>query len=157
MHLDISLRKHPFLLALRRWGRFAGYLDMVPRSSTPGGFAYIWQSKWVGIISIKTERTQIHFLSDVLIAFASLDRGRYTRGILLPEHAQGAKLLRVYQRFHGYTSSSGAEFPPRKMLHDTEEGFCSGPCSRLILHVSVHTRERFQVRSICPGSLLPNI
>ena len=26
-----------------------------------------------------------------------------------------------------------------------------------ILHVSVHTRERFQVRSICPGSLLPNI
>ena len=33
-------------------------------------------------------------------------------------HAPGAKLLRVYQRFHGYTSSSGAEFPPRKMLHD---------------------------------------
>ena len=33
-------------------------------------------------------------------------------------HAAGAKLLRVYQRFHGYTSSSGAEFPPRKMLHD---------------------------------------
>ena len=25
------------------------------------------------------------------------------------------------------------------------------------LHVSVHTKERFQVRSICPGSLLPNI
>ena len=33
-------------------------------------------------------------------------------------HAAGAKLLRVYQRSHGYTSSSGAEFPPRKMLHD---------------------------------------
>ena len=48
-------------------------LDMVPRNSTPGGFAYIWQSKWVGIISIKTEREQIHFLSDVLIAVASLD------------------------------------------------------------------------------------
>ena len=46
---------------------------MVPRNSTPGGFAYIWQSKWVGIIAIKTERTQIHFLSDVLIAVASLD------------------------------------------------------------------------------------
>ena len=45
-------------------------------------------------------------------------KGRYTRGILLPRHAPGAKLLRVYQRFHGYTSSSGAEFPPRKMLHD---------------------------------------
>ena len=27
-------------------------------------------------------------------------------------------LLRVYERFHGYNSSSGAEFPPRKMLHD---------------------------------------
>ena len=49
------------------------YLDMVPRNSTPGGFAYIWQSKWVGIIAIKTERTQIHFLSDILIAVASLD------------------------------------------------------------------------------------
>ena len=30
-------------------------------------------SKWVGIIAIKTERTQIHFLSDVLVAVASLD------------------------------------------------------------------------------------
>ena len=31
------------------------------------------QSKWVEIIAIKTERTQIHFLSDVLVAVASLD------------------------------------------------------------------------------------
>ena len=45
----------------------------MPRNSAPGGFAYIWQSKWVGIIAIKNERTQIHFLSDVLIAVASLD------------------------------------------------------------------------------------
>ena len=37
---------------------------MVPKNSIPGGFAYI---------AIKTERTQIHFLSDVLIAVASLD------------------------------------------------------------------------------------
>ena len=36
-------------------------------------------------------------------------------------------------------------------------GFAPGACSRLILHVSVHTRERFQVRSICPGSFLTNI
>ena len=36
-------------------------------------------------------------------------------------------------------------------------GFAPGACSSLILHVSVHTRERFQVRSICPGSFLPNI
>ena len=38
-----------------------------------------------------------------------------------------------------------------------KRGFAPGACSRLILHVSVHMRERFQVRSICPGSLLPNI
>ena len=46
---------------------------MVSRNSTPGGFAYIWQSKWVGIIAIKTERTEIQFLSDVFVAAASLD------------------------------------------------------------------------------------
>ena len=37
---------------------------------------------------------------------------------MLQGHGPGAKLLRVYQRFHGQTSSSGAEFPPHKMLHD---------------------------------------
>ena len=42
-------------------------------NSTLGGFAYIWQSKWVGIIAVKTKRTQIYFLSDVLVAVASLD------------------------------------------------------------------------------------
>ena len=40
-------------------------LNMVLTNSTPAGFAYIWRSKWVGIIAIKTERTQIHFWSDV--------------------------------------------------------------------------------------------
>ena len=39
---------------------------MVPRNSALGGFAYNWQSRWVGIIAIKTERTQIDFLSDIL-------------------------------------------------------------------------------------------
>ena len=42
---------------------------MVPRNPTPGGFAYIWQSKWIAIIAIKTERSQIHFF----VAAASLD------------------------------------------------------------------------------------
>ena len=37
---------------------------------------------------------------------------------MLQGHDPGAKVLRVCQRFHRYTSSSGAEFPPRKMLHD---------------------------------------
>ena len=48
-------------------------LATVPWNSASGGFAYIWRSKWVGIIAIKTEETQIHFLSDVLLAVASLD------------------------------------------------------------------------------------
>ena len=47
-------------------------LDIIWNSAS-GGFAYIWQSNWVGIIAIKTEGTQIHFLSDVLLAVASLD------------------------------------------------------------------------------------
>ena len=46
---------------------------MVSRNSIPGGFAYIWQSKWLGIIAIKTESLQINFLSDVLVAVALLD------------------------------------------------------------------------------------
>ena len=45
---------------------------MVSWNSASGGFAYIWPSMWIGIIAIKTERTQIHFLSDVLVAVASL-------------------------------------------------------------------------------------
>ena len=47
-------------------------LAMVPSNSTPGGL-HLTRSKSVGIIAIKTERTQIHFLSDVLVAVASLD------------------------------------------------------------------------------------
>ena len=38
-----------------------------------GGFSYICQSKWVGIIAIKTIGTQINFLSDVPVAVESLD------------------------------------------------------------------------------------
>ena len=48
-------------------------LDMFHRNSTPTGFAYILESKWVGKIEIKNERTQIHFSSDVLVAVVSLD------------------------------------------------------------------------------------
>ena len=48
-------------------------MDIGPRISVPRGFAYIWQSEWVGIIATKTERTQIHFLSNVLVDVASLD------------------------------------------------------------------------------------
>ena len=48
-------------------------LDMVPWNSNSGGFPYIWQSKCVRIIAVKTKRTQIDVLSDVLVAVASLD------------------------------------------------------------------------------------
>ena len=48
---------------------------------------------------------------------ADTHEGLFSRS-MLQEHASVAKLLRVYQRFRGYSSSSGAEFPPRKMLHD---------------------------------------
>ena len=42
----------------------------------------------------------------------------FCSSIMLQVHAPGAKFLRAYQRFHGYTSSSGVAFPPRKKLHD---------------------------------------
>ena len=49
-------------------------------------------------------------------------------------------------------------YTPQHIKADTHEGFCSRSIgSRLILHVSVYTRERFQVRSICSGSLLQNV
>ena len=63
---DVNKQRHNFILFLN--------LDMVLWNSTPGGFAYIWQSKRVGIIAIKTERTQIHFGSDVFAAVALSDR-----------------------------------------------------------------------------------
>ena len=48
-------------------------LKMFHRNSTPAGSTYILESKWVGKIEIKNERTQIHFSSDVLVAVVSLD------------------------------------------------------------------------------------
>ena len=48
---------------------------------------------------------------------ADTHHGFFSRS-MLQAHASEAKLLRVYQRFRWYTSSSGAEFPPRKMFHD---------------------------------------
>ena len=47
---------------LNKQTKFYLFLNMVmvPRNSTPGGFAYIRHSKRI-MIAIKTERTQIHF------------------------------------------------------------------------------------------------
>ena len=45
---------------------------MIPWNSISEGFADR-QSKWEGTIAIKTEKKQIHFFSDVLVADASLD------------------------------------------------------------------------------------
>ena len=59
----------------KQWRNFILFLklDMAPWNSTSGEFAYSWQSTWIGIIAIKTERTQVHFLSGVLVAVASFD------------------------------------------------------------------------------------
>ena len=43
---------------------------MVLSNSFQKEFACIWQSKWVGVIGIEIERTQIHFLKDVFVAVA---------------------------------------------------------------------------------------
>ena len=57
----------------KQWRNFLALnLDMVPWNSSSGGFTYIWQSKWVGVIAIKTER-KLYFFSDILVAVASLD------------------------------------------------------------------------------------
>ena len=62
---DVNKRRRNFIsLSVLGYG---------PKEFNSRRFAYIWQSKWIGIIAIKTERTQIHFLSDVLITVASLN------------------------------------------------------------------------------------
>ena len=43
---------------------------MVLRNLAQKEFSCIWGSKWVGVIGIEVERTQIHFLSDVFVAVA---------------------------------------------------------------------------------------
>ena len=83
------------------------HLDMVLRNSTPGGFAYSWQSKWVWITSIKTERKQIHFLSDVLIAVASLDLKVTNITALLIGYLVGFRAFadRTHRSVNGYQQS----------------------------------------------------
>ena len=54
-------------------------LDMVNRNSAPEEFACIWQSKWVGIIAIETEKMWIHFSCDVFDSWLS---AFCSRGIL---------------------------------------------------------------------------
>ena len=49
---------------------FWTWIIMVLRNSAQKEFACIWQSKSVGVIVTEIERTQIHFLSDVLVAVA---------------------------------------------------------------------------------------
>ena len=42
-------------------------LDMADRNSAPEEFACIWQSKWVGIITIETEKKESTFPCDVFV------------------------------------------------------------------------------------------
>ena len=69
---DVNKRRRNFILFQK--------LNMVLRNSTPGGFTYIWKRKWVGMIAIKTARTQIHFWSDAFFtAVESSDRKVHIR------------------------------------------------------------------------------
>ena len=60
---DINNRRRNFLSLYK-----LGYGSW---QSAPEDFACIWQSKRVGIIAIPFERTRIHFLSDVFVAWPS--------------------------------------------------------------------------------------
>ena len=73
--------------------------------------------EWSTVLTICLNNRCIHNLCIGLYREADTHAGFCSRS-MLQGHAAGTKLLRVYQRFHGYTSSSGAEFPTRKMLHD---------------------------------------
>ena len=42
-------------------------LDMVDRNSAPEEFACIWQSKWVGIITIETDKMWVQSSCDVFV------------------------------------------------------------------------------------------
>ena len=59
---DVNKRRLIFRLFLT--------LNMVLRNLAQKEFACIWQSKWLGVIVIEIERTQIHFLSEVFVAVA---------------------------------------------------------------------------------------
>ena len=78
---DVNKRQQRFL--------FLSNIDMVLRNSTPGEFNYIWQSKCVGIISIKILKKRTYFWSDVFEIRnpyeVCLSRKLYTRATkLLP-------------------------------------------------------------------------
>ena len=83
---------------------------MVPWNSALGWFAYNWQSKWVGIISIKTERTQIYFLSDVLVAVASprIDAAFFWLGALFSISLGTAVIPRRNEKQMNYAKFGGS-------------------------------------------------
>ena len=58
------------------------------------------------------------FIHWIIERIATLKAEGFCSRSILQGLAPGAKLLRVYQRFHEYALSSGTEFPPHKMLHD---------------------------------------
>ena len=68
----------------------------------------------MGIIAIKTERTQIHFLSDVLIAIASLD-------LKVPRPYNRAKLRRADHESAEFTYRIGVHTKPDKFSWQHEK------------------------------------
>ena len=57
-------------------------LEMVERNSIPEEFACIWQSKWVGIITMETEKMWVHSSCDVFVV-VSCRRDRCKREYLV--------------------------------------------------------------------------
>ena len=65
---DINKQRRNFLLFLK--------LNSALGNLTPGEFAYIWKSKWLGIIAMKIERTWTDIFSEVFAAAVLGLRGR---------------------------------------------------------------------------------
>ena len=71
---------------------------MVLSNSTSVGFADILQSKWVGIIAVKSERTIIHFLSDVLVAVRGVESLKSLTMMAWTRHEHGIHEKQVLVR-----------------------------------------------------------
>ena len=94
---------------------------MVPWNSASGGFAYIWQSKKGGIIAIKTEGTQIHFLSDVLATVASLDlkvpiECFHSRGQHLCKFIRTKERVCIRKEFNSHRIGLGHQYGRRDVM-----------------------------------------
>ena len=94
-------------------------------------FAFIWQSiKWLGIIAIKTARTHTHFLSDVLVAVASLDLKSLTSW-LLKEGENSSTYDLSGQGRELYSTANDPQNGPQMILDLKWSRYCTEPTTNL--------------------------